>query len=135
MAWIKFGKKDINTRAITDLTPNGHGELCLWAGNDKLVNLSGLGISKKKALELIKEAEQDEIKQAFSAVKDEIVAEVTENIKAELSMDKPKFSSPLSLKANKKQFFLAMQVQIMLEKRLNSRQLWVMYSPIGIQRL
>lgn len=102
MAWIKFGKKDINTRAITDITPNGHGELCLWAGNDKLVNLSGLGISKKKALELIKEAEQDEIKQAFSAVKDEIVAEVTENIKAELSMDKPKFSSPLSLKANKK---------------------------------
>lgn len=105
MAWIKIGTQEINTHSIIDVFPIS-GAVRITRSSSGYQSIDVLGQSVDEIMDLIKEAEREEIKRAFLAVKQDIVAEVAgevvQQLKQMMALDKTGASAPVSLKGMKK---------------------------------
>lgn len=101
MAWVTFGKMEINTSAVTDVTKGRYG-MCIWSGTDVLVNLDKLNISREDAMKIIKDAEREERRQMFEENKDELLADLADIVMTRLNevlgLDKSRVQPPVTLK-------------------------------------
>jgi uncharacterized protein (DUF2236 family) len=105
MAWIKIGTQQINTHSIIDVFPS-KGAVRITRSSSIYQTIEVYDQSVDEIMDLIKEAEQEEIKRAFLAVKQDIVAEVAgevvQQLKQMMALDKTGVSAPVSLKGMKK---------------------------------